>query len=188
MYIPKISTKASPYRNLLPSIGGGCKDYQGIKTGGWKFSGAGCVSRQNYWCCRNVQREVLKCAISNVQCVVAVATQLACSIWIMHYIFYIIITILIMIMIYDICFQNVDQVTILHSPSFLVVLSSQVRTFFEPCTFRGQWCLSWRRCSPIRCCGSSYRHRRMRFVETEPCYFRGSHSHTMPYHKKLCWV
>lgn len=95
----KISTKASPYRNLLPSIGGGCKDYQGIKTGGWKFSGAGCVSQQNYWCCRNVQREVLKCAISNVQCVVAVATQLACSIWIMHYIIYIIITILIMIII-----------------------------------------------------------------------------------------
>jgi len=24
--------------------GGGCKDYQGIKTGGWKFSGAGCVN------------------------------------------------------------------------------------------------------------------------------------------------
>lgn len=87
----KISTKASPCRNLLPSRGGGCKDYQGIKTGGWKFSGAGCVSQQNYWCSRNVQREVLKFAISNVQSVVAVATQLACSIWIIY--IHIIITI-----------------------------------------------------------------------------------------------
>ena len=129
----KISTKASPYRNLLPSIGGGCKDYQGIKTGGWKFSGSGCVSQQNYRCCRNVQREVLKFAISIVQCVVAVATQLACSIWIMHYIIYIIITIL-----YnndnnnDICFHNVDPVTILHSPSFLLYCPARFGLFLNP--------------------------------------------------------
>lgn len=82
-----------------------------------------------------MQREVVKCAISNVQCVVAVATQLACSIWIMHYIIYIIITILIMIMIYDICFQNVDPVTILHSPSFLLYCPARFGLFLNPAPF-----------------------------------------------------
>ena len=53
----------------------------------------------------------------------------------MHYIIYIIITILIMIMIYDICFQNVDQVTILHSPSFWLYCPARFGLFLNPAPF-----------------------------------------------------
>ena len=28
-------------------LGGGCKDYQGIKTGGWKFDGSGCAPEKH---------------------------------------------------------------------------------------------------------------------------------------------
>ena len=84
-----------------------------------------------------MQREVLKCAISNVQCVVAVATQLACSIWIMHYIIYIIITYnnIKSVNNNDICFQNVDPVTILHSPSFLLYCPARFGLFLNPAPF-----------------------------------------------------
>ena len=178
----KISTETSPYRYLWPSIGRGCKDYQGIKTGGWKFSGAGCVSQQNYRCCPNLQREV---SIELLQYVIYVMCS-CCShsvgvfnYWIMQYI------------IYNIRGQNVDRVIHSYTAHSLFVSSSPFRACFNPAPLKGlssnsyilkssgQWCLSWCRCSPFRCCGSSDRHRRMRFVKKEPRYFRESHSHTI---------